>query len=136
MTMLLSSVVGLMWGALAYRIEAAPLLVPALLRGACVGVVVAFVFRPLRDAEWPATAVLSLVGLVISVLLFGAFVGVGQVGLPQYSLAEAPLLVFAAMLAYLFGLVMTGGVLWLWPLAFVTHQAVWWLQRRDCRRAG
>jgi hypothetical protein len=66
-----SAISGLLWGMLAFYLDVRPLPL-AMLAGCGVGLFIGFAARPLRDVEWPATVMLSLVGLYVSVMLFAA----------------------------------------------------------------
>ena len=86
--------------------------------------------QALRDADRAAQAALSLVGLYIAVFLFAALYSAGEGlisgrGLPGVAVGMAD-----SIWSFVWGMTLSGWVFVLWPLAFVNHALVWWLQRR------
>jgi hypothetical protein len=130
MTVILTATSGLLWGALAHLLEAARPLPPALVAGACVGMIMGFVIKPFRDVEWPATAMLSLVGLYVAVVLFAAVFSAARTLMAGGSPATLPVVAGNLMWAYFVGLTGSGFVFMLWPLSFANHLLVWWCHRR------
>ncbi len=127
----LSGLSGLAWGAIAHAMGGELPLPLACGAGGIVGIVIGLASGPWRDAEWPATLMLSLVGLYVAVALFTALVSAYMhlaSGRPPLRL---PLVMVNSMLAATWGLSLTGFMFVLWPFAFLNHAAVWWYARRS-----
>jgi hypothetical protein len=131
MVILLTALSGLVWGLLAHELEVAHAVRLAIPVGLCVGMVMGFLIRPLRDVEWPATAALSLIGLYVAVALFAALYSTVDLVASGQRLVTWPSVIAESMWTFTWGLSLSGYVFLLWPLSFANHALVWWYQRRS-----
>jgi hypothetical protein len=134
--LLLTALSGLMWGALAHGLEVAHGLRLALFAGTFVGILMGFVIKPFRDADWSAQAALSLVGLYIAVFLFAAWYSAAEGVISGRKLPGVVVLMADSIWSFVWGMTISGWVFVLWPLSVVNHALVWWLQRRHDMVSG
>ncbi|MFN0181857.1 MAG: hypothetical protein ACKVZ0_23900 [Gemmatimonadales bacterium] len=126
---LLGLAAGAVWGVLGYLLGAkafGPAIWPAVLLAPVVGLLVARLTYPgFARTEGIRRALWALASLYLAVILFSLPISVHEVirrspANPSFEVAlEAPL-------AVLWGVTLTGFVLFLWPLAYLTHWMIEW----------
>lgn len=100
--------------------------------GPVIGLAVGWLILPYRTMrDWVGTALLALVGLYVTAILFGTAIGLRDISQgAAHTALETIWLPLVDGLVICWGLTLSGLVIVFWPLAIATHLVIWRLQRR------
>ncbi|HEY7682162.1 MAG TPA: hypothetical protein VH879_05930 [Gemmatimonadales bacterium] len=127
---LCSCIAGALWGCLAYLLGARAFgqaIWGGVLASPLIGVTVGHLLHSsFADGTGRRRILWSLVSLYLAAVLFGTSVGVYELVLRRSSASSPTAVVIESIAAVLWGVTLTGFLLFLWPLAYLTHWALEW----------